>query len=150
MSGSYWGAPADSVTPTIRSPQTSLSQCSFNPTLIPIHFGFSGQELLQRVRLHGGEKARLDLGRISEHSPLSFTLGTQDGNIPFSGFAGWLYIQAGQLHTSYSSDFFGDALEMQPAIGFFLSAAEDQDTSGRDQRKPTRSTSKGTSMSHCC
>lgn len=109
MSGSYWGAPADSVTPTIRSPQTSLSQCSFNPTLIPIHFGFSGQELLQRARLHGGEKARLDLGRISEHSPLSFTLGTQDGNIPFSGFAGWLYIQAGQLHTNYSSDFFGDA-----------------------------------------
>lgn len=133
----------------IRSPWTSLSQCSFNTTLIPIYFGFSGQEPLQRARLRGSEKARLDLGRISEHLPLSFTVGTKDGNAPFSRLAGWLYIQAGQLHTNYISDFFGDTC-CAVSNRVFLSAAEDQDSSGQDQRKPTRSTSKGTSVSQCC
>ncbi|KAI1236378.1 hypothetical protein IHE44_0001667 [Lamprotornis superbus] len=36
---------------------------------------------LQRARLRGGEKARLDSGRISEDLPLSFTVGTKDGNL---------------------------------------------------------------------
>lgn len=114
----------------IRSPQTCLSQCSFNPTLIPIHFGFSGQEPLQRARLHGDEKAKLDLGRISEHLPLSFAVGTQDGNIPFFQLAGWFYIQAGQLHTNYISEFFGGACCAASNRFVFLSAAEDQDSSG--------------------
>lgn len=108
----------------IRSLQTSVSQCFFNPTLTPIHFGFSGQEPLQRARLHGGEKPRLDLGRISEHLTLSFTVGTPDGNTPFSRLAvGFTFRLASSTPTTAQNSL--GMLAVQPAIGFFLSAAED-------------------------
>lgn len=67
---------------------------SLHPTLIPSHFGCSEQEPFWRVRLHGGEKAGLELGRVSEHLPISSSVNTQDDKHSFLQ-ACWLAFDSG-------------------------------------------------------
>lgn len=79
----------------IRSPQTSLLQCPFTQPLFPATLAAQGRSLFGGSdSMEGGRKTGLELGRVSEHSPLSSTVDTQDDGQSFLQ-ACWLVLISG-------------------------------------------------------